>query len=56
MDSSFIIDPPLASKLPARIDKIVDFPHPDGPTIDTNSFFFKSYEKSETASVSDFFV
>jgi len=37
---------------PHKIDNIVDFPHPLGPTIATNSPGFNSREKSSTAKIS----
>ena len=34
--------PLVAGNKPAIMDKIVVFPHPDGPTIEINSYFFIS--------------
>ena len=42
----YLIWPSDLSSSPLKIDRTVDFPHPLGPTIDTNSPSYKSKEKS----------
>ena len=56
--SSFliIIVPLDLSKIFAKIERIVVLPDPDGPTIATNSPFFKENETSAIASISESLV
>ncbi len=44
-----IRSPDVMSSSPAIIRRVVDFPHPDGPTKTMNSFFVDTRLKEETA-------